>query len=59
MVPYGTNMAEAGAIQCHTVKAGAVWCHTVKAGAVQCHTMGTGVIEMWVTIPSYVRCVGS
>ena len=31
----------------------------VEAGAVRCHTVKAGVIEMWVTIPSDVRCVGS
>jgi hypothetical protein len=60
-LPYGAvwyHMVKGGAVRCHMVKAGAIQCHMVKADAVRCHTVNIGVIEMWVTIPSDVRCVG-
>lgn len=52
LVLYGAvwwNLVPYGGIRCHMVETGAVWCRTVK----------TGMLEMWVTIPTSLRCVGS
>jgi hypothetical protein len=59
LVPYGAvwwKSVPAGAIWCHMVEVGAVWCHMVEVGAIWCHMVECGVFEMWVTIPSSLKC---
>jgi hypothetical protein len=55
-LPYGTVRCRVGAIWCRMVEVGAVWCHMVEVGAIWCHMVECGVFEMWVTIPSSLKC---
>jgi hypothetical protein len=56
-LPYGTvrrKLVPYGESWYRMVPYGESWC-----GTVPCRTVEADVIEVWVTIPSDVRCVGS